>query len=312
MKFVPSAVASKLGRPLLHLQKTSPQLMFGIGVVSAVGATVLACRATLKLSDALTEAEELKVKAEMVHEQYKLSLDAGVDVPADERYDEKTLAKDLTVIKIKTALNVTKLYAPSAGLMMLSIGLLTGSHITLNKRNASLAAAYASVDQAFEKYRERVVAELGKSKDDEFRYGTEKVEEVVEGKEGKTKTVTRTRAARDGQSMYAKFFDELCSPWQRNPEYNRAFLHCQQQYFNQMLQSRGHVFLNEVYDALGIPRTGAGAVVGWVLSKDGGDNFVDFGVFDDAVNPNVRDFVNGHADGILLDFNVDGVIYDKI
>jgi hypothetical protein len=111
--------------------------------------------------------------------------------------------------------------------------------------------------------------------------------------------------------MYARFFDETCNDWKRNAEYNRAFLQCQQSYYNQMLQSRGHVFLNEVYDSLGIPRSQAGAAVGWILSKDG-DNFVDFGIFDDLTNPHVRDFVNGHENSILLDFNVDGIIWDKI
>jgi hypothetical protein len=63
---------------------------------------------------------------------------------------------------------------------------------------------------------------------------------------------------------------------------------------------------------LGIDRSKAGSVVGWVITKEGtGDNFIDFGVFD-GDNPRARDFVNGREGSILLDFNVDGVIYDKI
>jgi hypothetical protein len=79
-----------------------------------------------------------------------------------------------------------------------------------------------------------------------------------------------------------------------------------------MLRARGHVFLNDVYDSLGIPRSKAGAVVGWVLNRNGeGDNFISFGVFD-GTTQEIRDFVNGYEGSILLDFNVDGVIYDKI
>ena len=168
------------------------------------------------------------------------------------------------------------------------------------------------MDQAFSKYRDRVVEQLGKAADDEFRYGVDKTEEAVEGKDGKTKTVVHKRISQsDGPSMYAKFFSDHCPDWQSNPEYNRSFLQCQQNYMNEKLRTRGHLFLNEVYDALGIERTQAGAVVGWVISKDG-DNFVDFGIFDDLTNPHVRDFVNGVSNSILLDFNVDGVIYDKI
>lgn len=300
MKLIPVSVATKFGRPLLHLQKNSPQVMFATGVVAGLTSTVLACRATLKLSTTLEHIEELRDKAEVLYSNGE---------NAD--YDEKTYHRDLTILKIKAIVNVTKLYAPSAGLAMMSVALLTGSHITLNRRNASLTAAYASIDQAFQRYRDRVSEQLGVEADRDFRYGTEKTTETVEGKDGKTKTITHTRVSNEMPSLYARFFDETCNDWKRNPEYNRAFLHCQQSYFNNMLQARGHVFLNEVYDALGIPRSQAGAVVGWVLDKDG-DNFIDFGIFDDLTNPQVRDFVNGHEYSILLDFNVDGVIYDKL
>jgi len=301
MKLIPAAVTNKIGRPLLHLQKQSPQVMFAGGVVAAVTSTVLACRATLKLSDTLAKTEELRDKAQALYAE-------GTNT----EYDEKQYNKDLTVLKVKSIVNVTKLYAPSAGLMMLSVALLTGSHVTLNRRNASLTAAYASVDQAFEKYRQRVVEKLGVEADRDFRYDTEIINETVEGEDGKKKTVKHTRVdSTQTPSKYARFFDELCNDWKSNPEYNRAFLHCQQTYMNDLLRARGHVFLNEVYDALGMPRTKEGAVVGWLLDK-GGDNFVDFGIFDDFTNPQVRDFVNGREYSILLDFNVDGVIFDKI
>lgn len=301
MKLIPVAVVNRFGRPLLHLRKQSPQVMFAGGVVAAVTGTVLACRATLKLSDTLAGTEELRDKAEMLYAE-----------GTNEDYPEKQYHKDLTVLKVRGILNVTKLYAPSAGLMMLSVALLTGSHVTLNRRNASLTAAYATVDQAFEKYRQRVVQQLGSDADRDFRYGTELVTESVEGEDGKKKSVKHTRVdSTQTPSKYARFFDETCNDWKSNPEYNRAFLHCQQTYANDMLRARGHVFLNEVYDALGIPRTREGAVVGWVMDGQG-DSFIDFGIFDDLTNPAVRDFVNGREYSILLDFNVDGIIYDKI
>jgi len=305
MKFLPDAVAHKLGRPLLHLQKTSPQIMFGVGVVGVVGATVLACRATMKISETLSETEDQQTKSELLHEEYKQQIGHGFEVG----YDEKIYAKDQMALRIKTILAVTKLYAPAAGLMMISIGLLTGSHITLNRRNASLTAAYATVDQAFQKYRSRVREQLGDDADREFQFGTREITETVQGKDGKEKTVVHKRA--EGPSQYARFFAEQCKDWQRNPEYNRIFLQAQQSYFNDLLQSRGHVFLNEVYQALGFEHTGAGAVVGWVLGGPG-DDFIDFGIFDDITNPHVRDFVNGDEASILLDFNVNGVIFKLI
>lgn len=308
MKLIPVAVTSKFGRQLLHLQKQSPRIAFIGGVTAGLASTVLACRATLKLSDVLSEGEELKAKAEIAHDEFK----SGAGFGHDEDYDEKKYNKDLTVIKVKTILNVSKLYAPSAGLAMISVALLTGSHMTLNRRNASLTAAYATVDQAFEKYRQRVVEQLGVDADRDFRYGTEIVNETVEGEDGKKKTVKHTRVdSSEMPSQYARFFDEMCNDWKRNAEYNRAFLHCQQNFANDKLRMNGHIFLNEVYDSLGIPRTKEGAIVGWVLDGKG-DGYVDFGIFDDLTNPKVRDFVNGREYSILLDFNVDGVVWDKI
>lgn len=300
MKFIPNAVSMRFGRQLLHFQKASPQVMFVGGVVGVMGAGFLACRATLALSDTLAKHEEIRDKAIALYDEGN-----------NTEYTEKQYAKDLTVIKVRTILDITKLYGPAIGLAAISVSLLTGSHITLNRRNASLTAAYAAVDQAFEQYRNRVKDQLGDEADRDFRYGTRVDAETEDAGDGKKKVVKHTRVG-DGQpSQYARFFDELCGPFQRNPEYNAVFLRAQQQYANDMLKARGHVFLNEIYDMLGMERSGHGAVVGWVLGK-GGDDYIDFGIFSDDTNPRVRDFVNGREDAILLDFNVDGTIYDKI
>lgn len=303
---LPNGIANKFGRQILQLKASSPQLMFVGGAAAGVAGVVLACKSTLKLSDTLGEFEELKEKSQYALENKVVDNEGNV-------YDEKTFAKDQTVIRIKTVLAVSKLYAPAAGLLLLSASLMTGSHVTLTRRNAATAAAYASIDKAFGEYRERVRTQLGRDVDDEMRYGSKQVSETVEDQEtGKKKVIKHTVVADGTPSMYARFFDETCDNWVRNAEYNKIFLQAQQSYFNQMLQARGHVFLNEVYDALGFERSQEGQVVGWFLGPEG-DNYVDFGVFDNPVNPDrARAFVNGHENAILLDFNVDGVIYDKL
>lgn len=307
MKLIPEKVADKFARPLLHLQKQSPQVMFVAGVVGVVGATVLASRATLTLSDKLDPIELKKAQSEILHEQWQ-------ENPTDEKdaYTDKVYAKDQMVLRVKTILAVTKHYAPAAGLLMLSVALLTGSHVTLNRRNASLSAAYASVDKAFEQYRLRVTEAYGSDVDRNMRYGTTQVKETVEGDDGKKKTVT-THTADFGEkpSMYARFFDEYSTEWKRNADYNRAFLHCQQNYANERLHRRGHLFLNEVYDALGIERTREGSQVGWIVDGKG-DGYVDFNIFDNLANDAIRDFMQGREYSVMLDFNVDGVIWDKI
>jgi hypothetical protein len=279
MKFIPDGVTRTVARQVLLAKKTSPSWMFAAGVVGIVATTVLASKATLKLEDTL---EDL--------------------LPEDPRVDPEHNAKTY----IHNALVVGKLYAPTIAVGVLSIGLLTGSHRTLSKRNVALTAAYAGLEKAYAEYRQRVLEAVGPDKEREFRYRLEDCEiEDENGKKKKTKVVSP-----GSESLYARFFDQNSTSWSPTSEYNMLFLRCQQNYFNDRLRARGHVFLNEVYDGLGLERSKAGAVVGWV-HDGGGDNFIDFGVFDSPANDRFYDFVTGN-DGIWVDFNVDGVIYDKI
>ena len=295
MKFVPETIGRALGRNTLLLQRSSPGVLLGAGIVGMVGSTVLACRATLKMEEVVEEAKgKLEMAKTLEHREYS----------------EKDRKRDISLIYFQTGVKVVKLYGPAVIVGGASIAALTSSHNILTRRNAALTAAYSALDRGFREYRARVVEQYGEEKDQELRYGTEKVE-IVDEKTKKKKTVTRV--APGDPSIYARFFDQFSSSWVKEPEYNMIFLKCQQSYANDLLHSRGHVFLNEVYDMVGVPRSKAGAVVGWILSKNGEtDNFVNFGIFDDRENERVRDFVNGREGAILLDFNVDGVIYDKI
>lgn len=286
-----------VGRSGLLARKNSPTVLFGAGVVGVVATVVTASRATLKLHTITDEAKENLATARELHDKGHL------------QYSEKDYRHDVAIIYVRSAVAITKLYGPALTLGVLSVGSLAGSHQILSKRNASLVAAYAALEKGFNEYRGRVIELVGPDKERELRYGAEQREFVEETDTGPQ--VTREmRVASGTPSIYARFFDQLCPSWSKEAEYNLMFLRCQQNWANDRLHARGHVFLNEVYDMLGVPRSKAGAVVGWVLSQNG-DNFVDFGVFD-GNNERARDFVNGREGAILLDFNVDGVIFDKI
>jgi hypothetical protein len=301
MKLVPATIGRSIARSTLLVQKSSPELLFAAGVVGMVGSTVLACRATLKVEEVLDEA---------VHKRHKVARvvqDAQLDPDVD--YSERDRQKDLSLIRFQTGVKLVKLYTPAIVVGGISIAALTSSHNILNKRNAALTAAYAALDRGFSEYRARVVEKYGEEQDRNFRYGTQQVE-ILDPETNKRKIVTRVGPGEP--SIYARFFDSNSSSWNKEPEYNLVFLQCQQNYANDLLQSRGHVFLNEVYDMLGIPRSKAGAVVGWILLPgDSTDNYINFGVFEGKTE-RARDFVNGFEGAILLDFNVDGVIYDKV
>lgn len=273
-------------RSALVVKKHAPTIAFVGGIAGAVTSTVMACRATLKLAEKLPEMKD------EIDDVRRLNADS-----------DGGHRQDVVYVYTKNVMTVVHLYGPSVIVGVASLTALTGSHITLNRRNAGLTAGYAALSKAYDEYRERVREELGEDRERDMYLGIR--EEKIKNQEGKKELVRI--ADPSGLSPYARFFDETSTCWDKNPEMNLIFLKVAQEYFNNILQRRGHVFLNEVYEHLGLEHTSAGAVVGWVISDDG-DNYVDFGMYDAANSL----FINGRERSVLLDFNVNGVIYDKI
>lgn len=296
---------SKIG---FKIRKHSPEILVTAGVVGTVASTIMACKATTKVSDIL---EDTKAKVDQVH----MVLEDN-DISED-RYSQEDSKKDLAIIYAQSGIQFVKLYGPAVALGVLSLGCILTSNNILRKRNVALAAAYTAIDKGFKEYRGRVVDRFGEAVDRELKYNikakkiTETVTDEETGKEKKVKKTVDVISDSNGYSPYARFFDEASPAWEKDPEYNLMFLRAQQQYANDLLRARGHLFLNEVYDMLGIPRSKAGQVVGWVYDENNpiGDNHVDFGIYD-IRREVVRDFVNGYERSILLDFNVDGNIWD--
>ena len=297
-------VSKATGRTGLKIKKYSPEILMGIGVVGIVSSTVLACKATLKVDEVITDAEEKITRIKNTNESLAFT---------EEEYSATDYKKDMTIVYVQTGVEFAKLYGPAILLGTASISCILGSHVIMKKRNIALMAAYKTIEQAFGNYRKRVVDKYGEEIDHNFKHGItkEKMTVIEEDENGKKKKVKKEVDIYDPSnvSIYAKFFDESSTQWSKTPEYNMLFLKCQQNYANDLLKSRGHIFLNEVYDMLGIPRTNAGSVVGWILGR--GDDFVDFGMYNLEYEPS-RDFVNGYERSILLDFNVDGIVYDLI
>lgn len=301
-----------IGRGGLILKKYSPEILTAAGVIGTVGSTVLACKATLKVEDILDEAKKKSNLINAVH-------DGEIEVDAE--YTDKDYSKDLLVNRTQTAVKLIKLYGPAISLGALSITAILGGQHILRKRNVAVMAAYKLCEESFNNYRSRVKDELGEEKDRQFYYGIteETVKEKVKSKDGKTKTVTKKVEKTPDHlcSQYARFFDEANPNWDKSPEQNMYFLKMVQNQMNDKLQARGHVFLNEVYDALGFERSEAGQFVGWIRNRDNtameaSDGYIDFNIFD-GKNYAKRAFVNGDERSILLDFNVDdGMIYDLI
>lgn len=290
-----------------QVKKHSPEILIVAGVIGTVTSAVMACKATTKVGKIVDEHNE---QIEAVYE----AVETGV-TNAGEAYTDEDSKKDLAIIYTQTGLKYVKLYAPAVILGTLSITAMVSSSVILRKRNVALAAAYATVDKGFKEYRGRVIERFGKDLDRELRYNikAKEIEETVVDEDGNETTVKKTVevANVNTESDYARFFDDGCTGWTKNAEYNLMFLRQQQAWANDKLKAEGRLFLNDVYGMLGIPKTKAGQVVGWVYDEKNpiGDNYVDFGIYD-LYDERKRSFVNGYERSILLDFNVDGNIWE--
>lgn len=305
-----NTLTRKFYRVGFKFKKHSPEILVGAGVVGVVASAVMACKATTKLDDVLAETKDTVDKIHDVTEHPE-------KIPEGKEYTVEDSKKDLTIVYTQAGVKLVKLYGPAVVLGTVSIAAIIGGHHILRKRNIALAAAYTAVDKGFKEYRGGVLERFGEEVDRELRYNikAKEIEKTVTDANGKETVVKETVDVADPNltSDYARFFDDGCTGWTKDPEFNLMFLKDQQRYANDLFKSKGHLFLNEVYDMLGIPRTQAGQVVGWIYDEKNpiGDNFIDFGIYDIA-DERKRSFVNGYERTILLDFNVDGNILEMI
>lgn len=284
------------------IKKYSPEIMVVSGVIGLVGATVVACKATTKLDGILDEAKQ---DIDVIHDSYEHP------EKLKEEYTEQDRNKDLAIVYAQTGVKLAKLYGPSILLGVVSITSIFAGNNILRKRNVALAAAYTAVDKGFKEYRGRVVERFGEDLDRELRYNikAKEIEETVIDENGEEKVETKTVQVINPQySIYARCYDVGCNGWSKDPALSLEFLRCQQDWANEKLQRQGRLLLNDVYDMLGIPRSKAGCVIGWIYDNNKFKNvYVDFGIYDVTKKMN-RYFVEGTERAIWLDFNPVGPI----
>lgn len=296
------SVNGMASKTVMKLKKHSPEILVVAGIAGTVVSAVLACKATTKVAEIL---DETKGTLDTIHEGMETGAING------QEYTTEDGKKDTVVVYAQTGMKLAKLYGPAIILGTLSITSILASNNILRKRNVALGAAYAAIDKSFKEYRGRVIERFGEQVDTELKYGikAKKFEEIeVDPETGKEKKVKKTVMVADPnlQSDYAVYFDSKSRNYETNPDYNRMFLKAQQAFANDKLQTRGHLFLNEVLDNLDLPRTPAGQIVGW--TKDGPDGYVNFRIVE--VERETED--GRHEPALLLDFNVEGNIWEKM
>lgn len=295
----PAVFFRKIG---FQLSKRSPEILLAVGLIGVVAGTIVACKATTKASAIM---ERTKGELDAVHECLE---------EKEEEYDEETAKKDTAIIYTHTALDFVKLYAPAVGIFAVSVACILVSHNVLNKRYLSVSAAYAAANKAFSEYRSRVANRFGKEVENEIRYNIKAKElEKKSVDENGNEVIEKTTvdAANMDDDHISRCFDETNPYWQKTPGYNRSFLQNMQCHANTILHAQGYLFLNDVYDLLGFPKTKLGHVVGWKLGAKNSDSFVDFGIFE-STKPEVVDFLRGQERSVWLNFNVDGNVFTQM
>ena len=299
------AVISRLaGKGALIVSKHAPAILTGLGIAGFTATAVLSAKQTLSVGEVTWE---------------DLNELSTVKAAEDE---ERFTKQEIQVAKARAWGNLTKHllkhYALPLGLGTVSAISLILSHRISASRIAGLSMAYAGLEESFRNYKTRIEEGFGKEETERILAEADndalekaKVDYYKEtGREFQLKPEELMREL--GVSPYAVVFDQNAKAWEGNEDYSLMILHAQENYANDILCTRGYLLLNEVYKALGLPQTSAGSVVGWVYDNDDGDGIVEFGNFE-ALNYREYDPVLGReVTKFVLDFNVDGVIYDQI
>lgn len=282
------------------VSQKSPEICVAGAIILGVTGTVLACRATLKVDTVL---DSYKEKMEKIHQGEELqasgSLEEGHEYPVEKARQDKF------VTVLQTGVDLFRLYLPSLVCGTMAIALVLKSYQIMMQRQATLLIAYEGLQKAYDAYRDRVREEIGVEREEDIYKGVKRVETVDEkGKKKKGYEIGKP------MSPYTVCFCEISPMWQKDAELNKFFLKLQESHANDMLKIRGHIFLNEVLDMLGLPRSPMGQDVGW-LKNGQGDGKVYFGLWDPS-RAETRMFINGDERSVWLDFNCDGFIKDKI
>lgn len=298
-------VTRKVRKAALKVKKHSPEILIVGGLVLAGAAIVSAIKATPKAKEVLDAREN--------------SIEETKELYNNNYISEEDYKKSMFTIVKRTASGLTKAYYPTALLFAGACTSVVASHSISKKRYAALSAAFVAVDTSFKEYRKRVAEEFGEKKEQEIFNGKKTEDVVIFGRdEDGNETCTVETSTEYSNAGYAKWFGKYKEPsgttergnimYKNNGILNIAFLKMAQEQANTLLQIRGFMFLNDVYDILKIPHTKAGQIVGWIWDDENKDTFIDFGVFNEC-NPDREDFEKGLTDGIMLRFNPQGDIY---
>ena len=230
------ALGGVFGAVKLALIKHAPTILVGGGTAMLVAATGVAVKKSFTYMD----------------EDLVPYIAEAAKIEADEEHDEETKKADLTAAQKKFLVRTAKRYAPALGLMVAGVACIAAGHTMQLKRLAGLGAALALAEA------------------DKKDFLDEVPEPRTETVNGKTEVVRTAQAGHllPSEDFRNRVFGPENKNWDPSPIVSRNFLDATERHMNDHLRWQGHLFLNEVYAALGMPKTRLGAVMGWSRKAD--------------------------------------------
>lgn len=210
----------------VSVSKHSPEILLGIGIAGMITTTVLAVRAT--------------PKAIQLIDQKKYELDVDKLTP------------------METVKTTWKCYVPAAVSGVASVAMLIGSNSVNVKRNAALATAYKLSESAFTQYKDKVIETVGEKKEKVVR-------DKVSEEQIKNNPVNKTEIfyAGKGQTLFFEplshryFYSTIEKIRRAENEINHNLL---------TDPFDDGVTVNDFYEAIGLPPTEMGDMLGWNLN----------------------------------------------
>lgn len=252
-------VAGAFKKVGFKLYEVRPEILLGVGAVSVLAGTVLACMKTKDAEPIIENAKEQKEELDFVRNNVQA--------------EEKPTFKEYIRVYARAGYELGKVYLVPGTLWIGGMVSIFGSHGDMRTRYGKVLANSVAFKKFFDEYRKLVAEKIGEEAERELYFGAETEEFEVEEKDpetGETKTVKKRGKVLRKQpgSMYARNFTKRTSDEFDTRSYNDMFLDAKIESLNNDLKLVPFMTLNEVYDALGLkPGYGKcpeGMTVGWV------------------------------------------------
>ena len=243
-------------------------ILTGVGIGLAVTGTILACRATLKVSQ----------KSE---EHIKLIEDTKANC-AEAQMTEKETRKAVMKSYRHIGVDYVRQYWPAVGLTIIGFGFIIKAHCIEVAKNEALMGAYVALQGLFAKYRARVAERIGEEQEQDV-YKLAQIDQANEHLIGKDY---------DGPFVNGSYllFNESCTDYEEGcPQANAFVIDTAERTLNQRYLEGRRVYINDVMRAFGHDDVNNGWK--WCWYKGLTDK-IDFKLHDPDHNP---EFAKGYG-----------------